>query len=64
MEDNGRIVDATTRGTIFFSSCWSRGATIGYNAEAHRQAIKDVEAILRPLFGLKQSAALSGSGDE
>jgi dienelactone hydrolase len=64
MEDNGRIVDATTRGTIFFSSCWSRGASIGYNAEAHRQAIKDVEAILRPLFGLKQSAALSGSGDE
>jgi dienelactone hydrolase len=53
VEDNGRVVDATTRGTIFFSSCWSRGASIGYNADAHRQAVKDVEAVLRPLFGLK-----------
>jgi dienelactone hydrolase len=53
VEENGRVVDAATRGTITFSSCWSRGASIGYNAEVHRQAIKDVEAILRPLFGLK-----------
>jgi dienelactone hydrolase len=53
MEDNGRIVDATTRGTVFFSSCWSRGASIGYNADAHRNAVKDVETILVALFGLK-----------
>ncbi|HSE89206.1 MAG TPA: hypothetical protein VLJ79_23540 [Candidatus Binatia bacterium] len=53
VEENGRVVDATTRGTIFFSSCWSRGASIGYNADAHRKAVKDVEATLRPLFGLK-----------
>jgi dienelactone hydrolase len=52
VEENGRVVDATTRGSINFS-CWSRGASIGYNADAHRQAVKDVEAILRPLFGLK-----------
>ena len=52
VEENGRVVDATTRGSINFS-CWSRGASIGYNAEAHRQAVKDVEAILRPLFDLK-----------
>jgi hypothetical protein len=53
VEENGRMVDATTRGSIAFSSCWSRGASIGYNADAHRQAVKDVESILRPLFGLK-----------
>jgi dienelactone hydrolase len=53
MEDNGRIVDATTRGSIFFSSCWSRGASIGYNADAYRKAVKDVAAILWPVFGLK-----------
>ena len=53
MEDNGRVVDATTRGRITFSSCWSRGASIGYNVDAHRQSVKDVEAILRPVFGMK-----------
>ncbi len=53
MEDNGRVVDATTRASIFFSSCWSRGASIGYNADAHRQAVRDVETILGALFGLK-----------
>jgi dienelactone hydrolase len=53
MEENGRVVDATTRGGVTFSRCWSRGASIGYNADAHRQAVKDVEAILRPLFSLK-----------
>jgi dienelactone hydrolase len=49
VEEDGRIVDATKRGF----SCWSRGASSGYNADAHRQAIKDVEAVLRPLFDLK-----------
>jgi dienelactone hydrolase len=53
VEENGRVVDATTRGSIAFSSCWSRGASVGYNADAHRKAVTDVEAILRPLFGLK-----------
>jgi dienelactone hydrolase len=52
VEENGRLVDATTRASIAFSSCWSRGASIGYNADAHRKAVKDVEAILRPVFGL------------
>jgi dienelactone hydrolase len=53
VEENGRIVDAKTRGTIFFSSCWSRGASIGYNADAHRKAVEDVQAILRAVFALK-----------
>ena len=52
VEESGRVVDATTRGSINFS-CWSRGASIGYNADAHRQAVKDVETILGALFGLK-----------
>ena len=52
IEENGRLVDAATRGSITFS-CWSRGASIGYNADAHRQAVKDVETILGALFGLK-----------
>ena len=53
VEENGRIVDAKTRGTIIFSSCWSRGASIGYNADAQRKAVEDVQAILRAVFGLK-----------
>jgi dienelactone hydrolase len=52
VEDNGRIVDAKTRGTTFVSSCWSRGASIGYNADAHRKAVEDITAILKPVFGL------------
>jgi hypothetical protein len=27
--------------------------SVGYNAEAHRKAVKDVEAILDGVFGLK-----------
>lgn len=53
VEEEGRIVDAETRGSIFFSSCGSRGASVGYNADAHRKAVKDVETILGTLFGLK-----------
>jgi dienelactone hydrolase len=53
VEESGRIVEAETRGSIFYSACRSRGASVGYNADAHRQAVKDVEAILRPVFGLK-----------
>jgi dienelactone hydrolase len=52
VEEGGRIVDEATRDSIFYSTCWSRGASVGYNADAHRKAVKDVEAILRPLFGL------------
>jgi dienelactone hydrolase len=53
MEEGGRIVDAETHGSIFYASCWSRGASVGYNADAHRKAAKDVETILSALFGLK-----------
>jgi dienelactone hydrolase len=53
VEESGRIVDAETRGSIFYSPCWSRGASVGYNPEAHRKAMTDVEMILGALFGLK-----------
>ena len=53
VEEDGRIVDAVTRGSIFFSSCFSRGASVGYNAEAHRKAVTDVQAVLGTLFGAK-----------
>lgn len=53
VEESGRIVDAETRGSIFYSPCGSRGASVGYNADAHRKAVKDVETILSALFGLK-----------
>jgi dienelactone hydrolase len=53
VEESGRIVDAATRGSIFYSPCWSRGASVGYNADAHRKAVRDVETILDALFGLK-----------
>ena len=35
VEESGRIVEAETRGSIFYSACWSRGASVGYNADAH-----------------------------
>jgi dienelactone hydrolase len=52
-EESGRIVEAETRGSIFYSSCWSRGVSVGYDADAHRKAVRDVEAILGGVFGLK-----------
>ena len=53
VEESGMLVDAATRGSISFSACGSRGASVGYNADAHRKSVTDVEAVLRPLFGLK-----------
>jgi dienelactone hydrolase len=53
VEESGMLVDAATRGSISFSPCGSRGASVGYNADAHHKAMKDVEAFLRPKFGLK-----------
>jgi len=53
VEEGGRIVDVETRGSIFYSACWSRGASVGYNADAHRKAVRDVETILGALFELK-----------
>jgi dienelactone hydrolase len=53
LEEDGRIVEAETRGSIFYSTCWSRGATVAYNAEAHRNAISDVATILRTVFGMQ-----------
>lgn len=53
MEQDGRIVDTETRDSIFYSACWSRGASVGYNADAHRKAVRDIETILGARFGLK-----------
>lgn len=53
VEESGRIVEAETRGSIFYSACWLRGASVGYNADAHRKAVRDVETILGALFGRK-----------
>lgn len=53
VEQEGRIVDAETRDSIFYSTCWSRGASVGYNADAHRKAVGDIETILGARFGLK-----------
>ena len=44
----GEWVDPITNETVSRqASCISRGATVEYNAAAHRQAIKDVESFLR-----------------
>jgi dienelactone hydrolase len=53
VEEGGRVVDEATRGSISYSTCWSRGASVGYNSDAHRKAMKDVEAIFKTLFELK-----------
>jgi dienelactone hydrolase len=53
VEEEGRIIDAETRSSIFYSSCLSRGVSVGYNADAHRSAMKDVESFLGAVFRLK-----------
>ena len=53
VEESGRIVEAETRGSNFYSTCWLRGASVGYNADAHRKAVSDIETFLGALFGLK-----------
>jgi dienelactone hydrolase len=51
MEENGRIVDAKTRGTIFGSNGWSRGGSVGYNPDAHHRSIEDIKSFLKLVFG-------------
>jgi dienelactone hydrolase len=53
VEQDGKIIDPATGSNPMYSSCWSRGATIGYNADAHGRAVKDVETVLREPLGLK-----------
>jgi dienelactone hydrolase len=49
---SGRIIDQNT-GERYSSgaSCFGRGATVGYNAQAYRQAVKDVHDFLRSALG-------------
>jgi dienelactone hydrolase len=53
VERDGKIVDpATGRVPGTESPCFTRGIHIGYNAQAHRQAIEDVRSVLQRVFGL------------
>lgn len=51
IESGGKIVDSTGRTAGADSPCYGRGASIGYNADARRQAVADVHAFLRARFG-------------
>jgi dienelactone hydrolase len=49
-QDDGRFVDDSGRMLTPKSPCITRGATLGYNALAHRQLIADVKAFLAEAF--------------
>ena len=51
VERAGGIVDAAGRLAGVDSPCYARGASIGYSADARRQAVADVHAFLRARFG-------------
>jgi dienelactone hydrolase len=54
VEQEGRIIDsATGKEATIDSPCVVRGVSVGYNADAHLQAMQDVEAFLKTLFQLK-----------
>jgi dienelactone hydrolase len=54
LEQDGKLIDVATGNEAALSSpCVSRGVTIGYNADAHQQAMRDVKAFLRTLFQLQ-----------
>jgi dienelactone hydrolase len=51
-EQQGEIIDVATGQTATVDSpCVERGVTIGYNAEARDQAIKDLTGFLESIFG-------------
>jgi dienelactone hydrolase len=52
-ESSGVMVnEATGKAFTWADACVERGATLGYDAAAHAQAIKDVTAVLRQEFSL------------
>ena len=54
VEQDGKIIDPETgREAGIDAPCVTRGVSIGYNAEAQRQAVEDVEEFLRTVFELK-----------
>ena len=51
IEQDGMIIDPETGIEAGIESpCVQRGVSIGYNAEAERQAVKDVEEFLKAIF--------------
>jgi hypothetical protein len=53
-EPEGRFVNRETGQPFTFEdSCVKSGATVGYDASAHEQAIAEVKAILRQVFQLE-----------
>ncbi len=52
---DGRIIErGTGREADLDSPCFSRGATLGYDPRAHRQAIQDVKAFLSAVFKMSR----------
>jgi dienelactone hydrolase len=52
-EQDGKIIDVVTGAEATLDSpCVMRGVTVAYNAEAHQQAVRDVEVFLKALFRL------------
>ena len=46
-QEFGQVIDAATGQPAGVDApCFTRGATVGYNAEATRQAIRDVQTFL------------------
>lgn len=51
LEQDGRVVDpATGSEWNLGAKCFSRGASVGYDAEAHRKVVEDVQGFLKTLF--------------
>lgn len=51
LEQDGRVVDPATGSEWNPSAkCFSRGASVGYDAEAHRKVVEDVRSFLKILF--------------
>jgi len=51
LEQDGRVVDpATGSEWDAGAKCFSRGASVGYDAEAHRKVVEDVQGFLKTLF--------------
>lgn len=54
VEQDGKIVDPATGGVAGIDApCVSRGVSVGYNPQAHRKAVEDVEAFVKTVFRLK-----------
>lgn len=58
VEQEGRIIDPETgQEAGIDAACVRRGVSIGYHAEAERQAVADVETFLRQVFQMEPASA-------